>query len=334
MVYKYIWAMFSNIQIVTNHFVSPHTFSQFIKEADRYYSQNENTFHNFKHGCMVLNVAYSLFKSSDLDQYFTQTGKTAFMFAALMHDVDHTGRNNLYEIKSYSKLAVRYNDDSVLENHHTARAFLILSVKQFNIFEKMHHNDYVLFRQYVIHAILSTDIKKHFTDLNKFKNRLDCGDFSPYEEQDDITDFLLMLGILIHSCDLYTPTLEWDASLRWSMRLNAEFRTQNRCEELQKIPLTPFYVGLNDPVKVANSEIGFINAIVWPLWSEVDRFMQGPLKSRLENIDKNLEEWKKIKEGKMKLKYLVSDQAIQKTCEDKLNMNSLTEGDPLDFKID
>ena len=50
------------------------------------------------------------------------------MVSALCHDVDHSGRNNHFEVSSYSKLALRYNDESVLENHHAATTFKILKV--------------------------------------------------------------------------------------------------------------------------------------------------------------------------------------------------------------
>jgi hypothetical protein len=47
MLYKHVWAMFSNTQIVDSYMMSPYTFSKFIQEANRYYSKNKNPFHNF-----------------------------------------------------------------------------------------------------------------------------------------------------------------------------------------------------------------------------------------------------------------------------------------------
>lgn len=126
-----------------------------------------------------------------------------------MHDIEHTGRNNLFEINSISKLAVRYNDNSVLENHHAARAFQILKIDELNIFEKMHPEEFPLFRKFVVHGILSTDIKNHFNELAAMKQRIDSGDFNPQEESntEEMQDFLLFIGVLMHACDLYVPTL-------------------------------------------------------------------------------------------------------------------------------
>lgn len=40
-------------------------------------------------------------------------------------------------------------------------------------------SEYPFFRKIVINCILSTDPKRHFSDLTKFKQRFDSGDFDP-----------------------------------------------------------------------------------------------------------------------------------------------------------
>lgn len=292
--YRYIWAMFCNTQIIEAYKISPFKFSNFITEVDKYYSKNNNPFHNFQHGLTVMSTAYNIFKISNLNKYFSQTGVTSLLFAGLMHDIEHTGRNNMFEINRSGKLSVRYNDDSVLENHHSARAFQIISQKDFNIFENMHQNNFPSFRKFVIRSILSTDIKKHFTELAIFKDKLDNGDLNPFENSENQDDFLLMIGIFIHCCDLYTPTLSVESSFMWSHRVNQEFQMQSKHEAELGLPLTPFLIGLDDIKKVANSEKFFIKSIVKPLWLEMDRFLQGVLSERLKNIETNLNTWEMV----------------------------------------
>ena len=50
-----------------------------------------------------------------------------YTLAAACHDLDHKGFNNVYLIETKDSLAIRYNDQSVLESHHVATAFDILS---------------------------------------------------------------------------------------------------------------------------------------------------------------------------------------------------------------
>ena len=45
----------------------------------------------------------------------------SLLFAAMIHDLEHTGTNNIFHKQSSSNLARLYNDKSVLENHHVSR---------------------------------------------------------------------------------------------------------------------------------------------------------------------------------------------------------------------
>jgi cAMP-specific phosphodiesterase 4 len=61
----------------------------------------------------------------------------SFFFAAIIHDMAHPGTNNGYSINTGDKIAIRYNDKSVLENMHVAEAFKLLQLPQYNIFYGM-----------------------------------------------------------------------------------------------------------------------------------------------------------------------------------------------------
>lgn len=46
--------------------------------------------------------------------------------ASSIHDTDHPGFSNIFLTNTKNKMALRYNDISVLENHHVALAFDIM----------------------------------------------------------------------------------------------------------------------------------------------------------------------------------------------------------------
>ena len=54
---------------------------------------------------------------------FTKLEELAALVACVVHDVDHPGVTNQYLVNTGSELALLYNDESVLENHHLAVAF-------------------------------------------------------------------------------------------------------------------------------------------------------------------------------------------------------------------
>lgn len=57
----------------------------------------------------------------------------------------------------------------------------------------------------MISAILATDVQHHFDYLGKFKTKLDNNELRPTNDQDP-SDLLLTIGIMVHTADLYVPT--------------------------------------------------------------------------------------------------------------------------------
>lgn len=49
------------------------------------------------------------------------------LIGGAVHDHEHPGFNNVYLVEFGDELALRYNDQSVLENHHVASAFKLMN---------------------------------------------------------------------------------------------------------------------------------------------------------------------------------------------------------------
>jgi hypothetical protein len=92
-----------------------------------------NPYHNAVHAADVVQCLLHIITSSDITKYITNTDMFAALIAGAVHDLGHRGKTNQYEIETGSGLAIRYNDQSVLENHHIASAFRIMEVS--SIFE-------------------------------------------------------------------------------------------------------------------------------------------------------------------------------------------------------
>jgi hypothetical protein len=61
-----------------------------------------------------------------LKKHLTLHELNAAIIASFCHDVAHPGLNNRYLLITKDKLALRYNDASVLENMHAATVFKLL----------------------------------------------------------------------------------------------------------------------------------------------------------------------------------------------------------------
>ena len=77
--------------------------------------------------------------------------------------MDHPGTNNLFEIKTRSKLSTLYNDQSVLENHHCASFFFLIENQAMScdVMELLSKDERAMARKILVESILATDMSKH-----------------------------------------------------------------------------------------------------------------------------------------------------------------------------
>ena len=143
-------------------------------------------------------------------------------FAAAIHDLDHPGNNNSYEIAMQSSLAISYNDKAVLENYHIYKAFSILKKPDADIFSSFSRQNYSRSRAMIINIVLSTDMAVHFSELGNLKNRVKATDFDPKSSVDKD----ILLNQLIHACDISNPTKTFEIYELWVDRLFQEFFNQ------------------------------------------------------------------------------------------------------------
>ncbi len=160
-----------------------------------------NPYHNFRHAVDVLMNVYYFLTNSDLKEYILPIDMLALSLAAICHDIDHPGCSNAFEVRipfmsacncihanvhillehtlkiscsgthqinTHSAKANRYNDISVLENHHSSFTFLLLRHPHFNILSGLSMEEFKEIRRVVIQAILATDMAFHFDALAKF----------------------------------------------------------------------------------------------------------------------------------------------------------------------
>ena len=97
----------------------------------------------------------------------------AAVLSAAIHDVDHPGLTNQYLINKGSELALMYNDDSVLENHHLAVAFKILQHESRDILANLSKKQRGIVRKMVIDMVLATDMSKHMSLLAELKTMVE-----------------------------------------------------------------------------------------------------------------------------------------------------------------
>merc|ERR1719361_2367262 len=139
-------------------------FDYLLAITNAYHPRSEVSYHNALHAADVMCSSYSLIKS-DKFETFNYLQIVALIIAAAAHDVDHDGHNNTFHINSGSKLALKYNDRSVLENHHCSVGWKLAMHPKHNLVKAMPREQRNTFRNIFISSILATDMTGHGEQL-------------------------------------------------------------------------------------------------------------------------------------------------------------------------
>lgn len=219
---------------------------------------NRNHFHNFQHAVNVLQMTYQLLLESGLINKIKPIIIFGILIAAISHDIDHPGNTNSYEINSVSKLAMLYNDISVLENHHCTLTFELLH--HTGILKSFVGDDFRDFRKTIIIGIIGTDMSKHSEFIHKFTN------FKFDSESFKVDEQYFIVGALLHCADLSNSIKNFDISYEWSKRISLEFYEQTVKEEIEGLPSLSF-MKVHDNLTMCLNEITFISNISIPMWN-------------------------------------------------------------------
>jgi high affinity cAMP-specific and IBMX-insensitive 3',5'-cyclic phosphodiesterase 8 len=251
--------------------------------------QNTNTYHNATHAADVLQATSFFLISEVVAQTVQDNHATAALIAATVHDLDHPGRGNAFLINTRQRLALLYNDQSVLENHHVALAFqLTLAQNGINIFSKMQREEFIQMRQSIIDMVLATDMSRHFEYITKFQQIIpNLPDLEENRESNSMT----VCRMMIKCADIANPTREWKLCVQWAMRIVEEYFFQTAEEREKGLPLT--MKGFErDTCNVPMTQCTFVDMFAreaFTLWCD---FAEIP--HLLQQLETNYEKWKQM----------------------------------------
>eukprot|EP01038_Epipyxis_sp_PR26KG_P011345 gene11345-15210_t len=268
--------------------IDPSTMARYIMEVGKHY--HDRPFHNLQHATCVTHFTHMLIKAAKaMDQIKTHQ-VFGIMVSALVHDVDHPGNTNLFEINSGSELALKYNDQSVLENHHCSTAFRIMRKQNTNILAGLSKPLTVEIRRIIIACVMATDMAVHFELIDETKKRaLNGWNFSEAKDQ------ALLGKILLHAADLSNPVRPFHMTRQWAERISVEFNDQVSREQALGMPVLGFMM-TPDEKAFCKNETGFASFVVAPMWRSI-AMLYPHLNFLVEQLDSNIQVWKSLLES-------------------------------------
>ncbi|XP_078575819.1 3',5'-cyclic-AMP phosphodiesterase 4C-like isoform X29 [Branchiostoma floridae x Branchiostoma japonicum] len=247
----------------------------------------EVPYHNNRHAADVTQTTHYLLGMQALENVFTDLEILASIFASAIHDVDHPGVNNQFLILTSSELAILYNDESCLENHHLAVAFKLLQEENCDIFCNLSKKQRSTLRKMVIDMVLATDMSKHMSLLADLKTMVETKKVagSGVLLLDNYTDRIQVLQNMVHCADLGNPTKPLELYRQWLDKLMDEFYHQGDRERNKQLEISAMCDRHN--ASVEKSQVGFIDFIVHPLWETWADLVHPDAQSILDQLEEN-----------------------------------------------
>ncbi|XP_012277086.1 high affinity cAMP-specific and IBMX-insensitive 3',5'-cyclic phosphodiesterase 8 isoform X2 [Orussus abietinus] len=264
----------------------------------------ENSYHNSTHAADVLQAIGRFLQAERLRTILDPLDEVAALIAAAAHDIDHPGRSSQFLTNTDNKLAILYNDLSVLESHHAALTFkLTLVDDSVNIFKNLEREAYKLMRQNVVDMILATEMSKHFEHLAKFVNvcSIKMGDGQSELYTDTLDNGILLQAenvalvkrMMIKCADVSNPARPFKCCIEWARRIAEEYFNQTDEEKEKKMPIVmPMFDRLT--CSIPKSQIGFVDYIINDMIEAWDAFIDMP--ELVDYMRQNYEKWKEYHE--------------------------------------
>jgi hypothetical protein len=286
------------------------------KVNDSYLSSNP--YHNVIHAVDVMATTDFLMRSAFVKERTTSFDHFLALMAAAVHDIGHPGTNALFHTKTMSSMAVRYNDQSILENMHCALAFQIMQESSesnwlsslVDVVDAQHTSGV---RQYarkgIISMVLGTDMAKHQKCVEQLaafvtEERVGGGDRGEGEVETAADKHraldrkLFLLDTVVHMADLSNPCKPRSMAMSWSKRVCEEFWMQGDQERTLGVQISPLCDRAVGMQSMPKSQLGFINFVVTPLFSPLAE-VSPEAKALMDGLRKNVTFWEEMdKQGK------------------------------------
>ena len=276
------------------------------KIADGYI--RTNPYHTDFHAADITHTCLIYLKVGKVNKIcqFSKNSKCALFLSCICHDYKHPGVNNNYLKETRNKVAIKYNDISILENMHIAQTFKLINnpTNEYNIFQDLDNNTYKQFRKEMISCVLSTDMSFHNVYVDFLKKCIEKKNNSSNEnnnndnnKKEDNEVYQKYMNVLIHSADISNPTKPFDIYFKWAELVVKEFYQQGDKEKELNMPCSCD----RNKVTIYQSQLGFINFIEIPYFSLfVENFVN--LKFYMDNLNNNKQKLLTMQENENKQK--------------------------------
>eukprot|EP01135_Chromosphaera_perkinsii_P011202 Nk52_evm29s2356 gene=Nk52_evmTU29s2356 len=250
-------AIFHKRGFVKKFNINPKKLDVFLEKVEAGYCNNP--YHNSTHAADVTQTMNFFLNLSWFKNNLSDVEVFASILSCVVHDFEHPGNNNQFQIVTSSSFALRYNDRHVLEMHHVAAAYALLMTEECSFLENVSEEVYDKIREIVVKMVLATDMADHFDYVASLKTQNETGFDLAHAEQR-----ILALEIAIKCADISNQSKPNNLAIQWTTNIMNEFFLQGDEERALMLPVSVFMDRNN--TNVPKSQKGFIDFALNPLY--------------------------------------------------------------------
>lgn len=253
-----IFKLFNSYDITNKFEVPLASLKSFCTAIYEGYSSS-NPYHNAIHAVDVTHRFNYFILSGNLMKYISDLDIMAALLTTIIHDFQHPGVNNEFLIKKRHAKAIRYNDMSVLENHHLASAFAVLLDQNCDITIALTEDQYWVLRTSIIKMVMCTDLKFQEDTIGSFKNYRGVPNFPNNDKEKQI-----LMNMAMRISDYGNPLQPNDLYFKWMSMMMEEFYQQGDIEDHLGMDDTFLFMKRRETNPYA-CQLSFIDTIVEPM---------------------------------------------------------------------
>mmetsp|Transcript_43901 Transcript_43901/g.92374 ORF Transcript_43901/g.92374 Transcript_43901/m.92374 type:complete len:463 (+) Transcript_43901:129-1517(+) len=275
-------------------------------------------YHNWYHAISCAHVSFLFLTLGGADEYLSPLEQFCIIMGALIHDLDHPGTNNDFEVKRSTSLAKQYDNDAVLERHAVNMGLSLCEEKpEFDWLQSFDEKDREYVKHFITESVLATDPARHgeivkealafaqkgpqnyqstsaSETLNSNGHSSSASPQMAYFNKNDPQHRLFIGRLTLHAADISNPVhTSFEVASDWAIRVTTEFSKQAKREKELQLPVTSFMDGLDSEVDIAKVQINFFRFMVKPLFNTI-----GILFPNLQMFEgwgeKNCDEYQKV----------------------------------------
>ncbi|CAH0581575.1 unnamed protein product [Chrysodeixis includens] len=246
-------------------------------------------YHSWMHAFNVGQWAYAALVNFKLVSrgYLNDLQGMMYLVAGLLHDIDHRGTTNSFQVHGQTKLATLYSSEgSVMERHHLAQAICILNTEGCDILESLPRRDYDRAIMLLRDNILATDLSNYIKNVNEYK--VIANDF----QKGNRLHTSALQCLLMNAADLSDQLKDWTSVKKTATAVLTEFFRQGDKEKTRgELPDT---IMDREKCFIPDLQIQFLQTICMQLYGIIARILPKAAPC-LQVIESHIERWEASK---------------------------------------